>query len=541
MEDIYSLHHDCINELSRIIFQSKISFALSCSLKAIQNCFFLPHCFRPNDNYTQDQISRFTHVKELYLINITKVTNLTMFRNLDSLAVYFYQFEFNIQDHTKLTYFSGYELNSTISKCVNLKILKSYYIKDIESLINLQFLECKFRKINSETFDFSLLSNLKGLDFVYDGKRKKSKISQKVILSSEVKLIYLMAEYVDFSNKLISGNKLIHVELDNVVNAIFSNLKNIEEMSLLSVENIMISHHENSFQNLFTLWTKENTLLKYYNMTNLTFLQIKNCRPNVNLSYLTSLQKLVFKYNTHCDINIVNLTNLTYLYFVNYIYRPSEVKINLPKNIVNLKFEQRKRCMNKTLFREILIETKNMKHLQKLAIRNTSSEEYKLDEINQSYLTKLIVHDCELKTFDHIINLKHLVLAKINGKNINMQSLSNLKKLTLKDSFNFSENELDKLRSLETLRLTGSMENIKFNNMKTITNLILDTYSGKEVQIDRFSKLKILKVQNFESFVALCRKKLPSSLTDVYIKINKESDRDLLRLRMEGINLHFIE
>lgn len=537
MEDIYHFNHDCIHELSRILTDDTILLSLSCSSKSTRSCFFSRDYFICNNNYTNDQISMFTHVKELNLRD--KIIDLNSFRYLERLICGGPIRELNLHDYSKLTYFYDFRSMQCIhfAKLIYLKYLNCYFGNNIENFIYLQSLRCHIKA--SPLFDLSLLFHLTNLDL--ECEIQKESTHQKVNLSSAIKLIRLSAVSIDFSKISLMGDKLTWLDLYKSMNISFSNLIRIRVLLLSPSQNINIFDDGRSFQYLTHLDTDNNTSINFHHLTNLKFLEIKKVDSNVNLSCLTSLEILTFKHTISNNIDLTSLINLKHLNFTNYANINSQ--INLPKNITYLCFEQKKPkkvvCTYEWNTREqiynILKQVENMSNLQKLELIHISLS----DKINNSSLTKLILSKCEFKPCYNFVNVKRIVLEEVNGKEIDMKYLSGLKKLTLKNCSGFTETHFDELKSLENLKLKNFASPINFNNIATLTQFGLYEFS-RNIRIRKLKNLKCLKTDNIDLFFELCKYKLPRSVKDVYIKAGSKYLGDIMKFEMKGVNLHWI-
>lgn len=528
MQEIYIFHHDCIYELSRVVISDKILFSLSCSLKAVENCFFSRNHFAPNNKYTKDQILKYTHVKELNLWNLTRCVDLIPFKYLEKLTFRRSVNELNIYDYFKLTYFDSFrtKLYINLEKCVNLIYLRCHYVENIQNLINLQSLKCTIAIWRSTALDFRLLSHLTRFDLTNDSIQH-----QQIILSSDLKLIILSCLRIDFLNMIINGDKLIELDLYKNLNVSFSNLMRVQNIFIGYCVNVNIFNQEKSFQYLTQMNTDHDISDAFRYMTRLKTLRIEKSFVNIGLSFLTSLEFLLFKHTISNDMNISNLINLTILDFINSADIVPDVR--LPRNIINLSFKQKKYA-NKIQTNNILKQTKYMSNLQILSLTNVSL----LKSINQTSLTKLILIKSEYQSSNNFINLKHLVFHRVNMKKINMKYLSHLKKLILIESAEFNNDHLKELKSLEILKLRHSGNDIKFHYVSTLTYLILYLNSGN-LEIKELKNLKSMKINNDNLFRKLCKDKLPDSLRDVYLKVNKKYCPDMTT--MKNINLHFVK
>lgn len=516
MEDIYCFNQDCIIELSYLIFNDKILLSLSISLKAIRTCFFFRHTLIPT---AQCDISKFTSVQELDLSNTIQLVDFTFFRYLERLTLPRCIHKLNFYNCSKLTYLdcNKDQLDVNFVNCINLKHLKCFYTKNVESLIHLQSLICKFENLNHIILDFSSFCCLTKLHLINNTEY------QKIMIPFSTVLIDLLASHVDFLNRQILGDGLKYLNLRNVQNILFSNLMSVKSIHFDKIKNINISNQGN--------------VLDMYDMTNLTSFDISECDEFENMKLSTSLQRLNMNWNTKNSIDISNLTRLTYLHYSNCCRDDGMHEFSLPKNIVNFHLTNKSTRSSNIQANIITEQICEMKYLQKLYLIKLSFDRSKFDKMNQESVTRLVLFNCKFKSLNNFVNLKHLTCEDTDFHNMNMISFSSLIKLTIKHSKNFDRIYFSELKNLQTLKLINSGQNLNFDNVK-FTNLII--YS-QNVKINQCNNLKRFQIDNSDLFFKLLREGFPLMLKDIYVKLNEQSDRYLSKLYMKNINLHFIE
>lgn len=214
-------------------------------------------------------------------------------------------------------------------------------------------------------------------------------------------------------------------------------------------------------------------------------------------------------------------------------------KLYLPTQIVDFHFGHPYWCSN-TPVSIIFEQISNMKYLQKLRLSQLSFDHNKLNTINRKSLTKLILHRCQFKSLSNFVSLKYLVCEGINFDYIDMKSFSNLTKLKVKNSDTFYRNYFCELKNLQILKLIDSGKGTHFDHTGTFTNLSV-YINSKNIKINECNNLKRFQTNNSDLFFKLLREGFPSSLKDIYIKLNKETDADLSTLLMKDINLHFVK
>lgn len=530
MEDIYYFNNDCINELSKIIIDNKLLFSLSYSCEAVRNCFHFRDHFEINKNHTDQHISKYTHVKKLNVGFLTRFIDLISFKYLENLTFHGLGKELNIYDGSRLTYLDDVrcKVNIDFQKYFNLKYLRCCYAKEIENLIYLQSLRCIISTETSMFLDFSLLSNLIVFDLTNHNKKCRT-----VILSPNIKLIKLSCSKTNFLNVCMIGDKLTWLDLYKSENISFYNLREIQIINIYKVKNVNIRDCENSFEYLTEMDTDNTASFVFHNAINLKILDIRNCNSSIDMSFLTSLETLWLTHNTEYNINLIHLTNLTYLHFKNS--REVVSNIILPTNLVNFCFKHSNRIYRNNMFEtntqihNILKQIQYMPHLQTLHLTNISTS----DTITQTSLTKLKLFQSGYNF--HCLNLKHLIFRKMNMSDVNTKYLSHLKKLTLEELNTFTIQDLKELKSLENLKLVNTGNNVKFDNIDTLTHLVLVMHSGN-IEIKKLTNLKSLTINNNGLFLKLCEYGFPSSVKDIYLMDNKFIDNTLLK----NINLHFV-
>lgn len=551
MEDLYQLNQDCISEFSQIMPHDQMLLSFSCCFKANRKVFFLLHTFVPNNKYKANHIKKFTHVNALDLTNTSKFIRPHFFQNLERLIVSKWNPKAHIHNPSKLTYLKNKNIANDNNGFIpnlkiysNLKHLVHPYTKDIESLIYLQSLHCEFEKKTSNILDFSLLSNLTKLFVRYNVW--DNYICADVAVSEVAKLIELNATNVNFLHKLLDGSQLKYLDLDKVANMLFSNLENIKIMHIKDVD-IKIANEYVSYQYLIDLKIKfENKIsLNFVNMINLKNIEVRNYQPSksMNLSFLTSLERMLFVHNTDADVNIINLTNLTFLNFINCRKDVFDLIMELPTSIVNFYFKNCDRTKSETSVRShnLLTQIERMKNLERLKVHDVSLNKNNLNLISNFSLTKLILDQCAFKDFVNLTNLKHFKLKNIYLDEVNINYLSSLKKITLKSWEYLSENKLNRFYHVEDLKISGNSHKLIFDSMPTLTNLkILNHHDNCGLNVCKLSNLKKLTLDDPDVFWKLCWNKFPSSLEDIYVKIPRNQGGDVQKLLMKDVNIHFI-
>lgn len=549
MEDLYFLNHDCMSEFSHIIVDKIILFRFSCSLKANKQTFVLPRLFIPNNKYQPKDVKKFTRACILDLRNTTKCIRLDYFKNLEKLTISKWNPRSYLHDPMKLTYLhhTGDKDGSVnLDKYKNLKYLNHTFIPEINTLINLQSLTCSLEEKLQYALDFHLLSNLTKLSIKLNIWHDA--VFQHVILFEDSKFIELHAKNIDFLKKQIEGNSLKHLDLHNTNDLSFSNLKSIQLVYFQNISNICILNQDDSYRclTLLKINMDDNVSMNFKSMINLKDLDISHYKSsqNVDLSFLTSLEKLHFEHNTRNNINMIHLTKLTYLHFVNYV--KSDHIIQLPRNIICLFFHEHSKqdeiTVGNTWTYNMLIQIHDIQNLKKLMVYNLSFERNNLNSIKSTSLTKLIIYKGSLCYSDHLTNLKHLVLTEIDINGLSFRHLTSVKILTLKRCTNVIKKKLLEFHNLEDLRFDATNCKLELGNITRLTNLKLYVYNySHDIELEKLYKLKKLSVSNMDAFLKLCANKFPMSLKDIYIKINKKDVRDACKLFMKDINLHFVE
>lgn len=566
MQHNYFFHEDCITESSRIVIDFKILFSLSCCQKSTHQIFFSANVFQPNNEFECEHIYRFKHARIIDLTKTTKYFNLNVFTNLERLIFSEEIKEIDIRDTSKLTYLENisYECNTItsiidIQKCTNFRYLKYDYFEEMETLTNLQFLNCTLHSIYQNTLNFSLLSHLTTLKLIL--KKYGKYIYQNAIISETPQLIELVAENINFCNTFINGNKLKRMNMNDVLYANISRLNRLQTMDLCSNTNVNIIYQRDSFQCLTEVKFhigNQHALLNFRNMTNVKFLDIMRHEQfeYSNLSSLISLEKLIFEHNFEYNIDIRNLTNLTYLDFKNHVSEISNYNISLPKNIICLFY--REECdknddivSDNTWAHKILTQINSLTNLNTLCVEKLLLNQKHWSRFRSNSLTKLTLEQCcfqihisnfasyKNKYFRNLLCLKDFTLDHMNMKNVDTKYLSSVTKLILEDCEFMSTQQMNNFKSLEILILRHIKYTIQFDEMPTLTNLLIRSFE-QIPDVQKLCNLKKLTLSNQRLFLELCMQKFPDSLRDIYVGINKNQENYLSKISVKGVNLHYI-
>lgn len=569
MEYQYYLHQDCIAEISHFINEDDMLISYSCCLKATCKSFIHRNSYIYEINHSAQYLMMFTNVKILDIRNAVSFFQLNHFKNIEKLILSPSISNITVSSPTKLMYLDS---NTSIQICniekyINLKYLILTYSKGLESLIYLQSLSCWFNKNNSDIINLNLLSYLTKLYLI-----STHHTMQCMEISPNVNLIELRTENINFINKLIDGDKLTYLYLDNICNISFSNLKLIRYLHFESTRKVNILNQTDSYYHLSRLClnTKKNMSLNFSNMTNLKHISISNCRicPNMNLSLLTSLESMIFVHNVINNVDIINLTRLTFLHFLNSPYKTAHEAYNahrnschinyniyLPKTIVSFYFEQHGihnsdvKSSGDPWMCKILNQINDMTNLQILRMDKIALASQGIESkiFNNASITKLILNKCELIEFSHLTNLQHFVFDETNlndrqNDNVDTKYLSSLKKLTLKKFSYISATRLKQLKSLEVLKLNFSKYQVESHIVSSLTHLIIyiRTFDETDMKLRKLIRLKSLTLNNIDLFYELCKQKFPRSLKDIYLRIDKTNHGHIPKLLMKDINVHFV-
>lgn len=177
----------------------------------------------------------------------------------------------------------------------------------------------------------------------------------------------------------------------------------------------------------------------------------------------------------------LNCSNLTNIDFLNHFPKLTQIELNecrslglidASKYFSRIKYLEFYDCINITG-----LET--LSQLEKLSLKWVA-EIKSLDLSNLKNLISLDLHYCEqlkrIKKLESLVNLQKLQIFK-EGKNrdmvpLNFASLINLEILSL-DGYSANLTGLDKLKSLNQLRLTGCAKLTDYNFIKNLTNLYI--------------------------------------------------------------------
>lgn len=562
MEDLYYINNDCVSELSYLIINDDISlFELSSVSHHTKSLFFMRHLFQPDQKCTTIKFKKFKYVKFLDISRCHKHTNLKDFKQLERLTLSHNLNKMNFTNHSKLTYLNC-PFNSTfidVLKCINLVQLNICYVKGIEYLIHLNCLTTIYTDNNDDVVDFSALNQLTKLN-VSDRYRHSSRVENKQIIIFNDKLIDLTAEFINFNNQILNSKQIKKLELLKCHNVICSNLYSVETMKLEYLKSFNVIDQDNSYRYLTRLSVDiETNTLQWDNMLSLKNIECKQLYEINVFSTLNSLHDMYYEYRKRYSFDMINLSQVTYLNFGNFLSPEDLHLVKFHRNLKYLKINDfsslnRHRIISKTTTRancwpdSVLNQINNMEYLTKLEMCNIifSDDENKILLLCNTNLLELYLQNSDAGSFDKLKNLTSLTLCCVKIDSINFEPLINLKILTLREcACNNSIWKCNDFVNLEILQLINFNRSVNMQHFPNVIQLKVSMHSGnvRILNLNQLQHLKTIELNSFDIFLKFCKKGFPRSVRDIYISYYYECEimKDLANITLKNINVHFVK
>lgn len=333
-------------------------------------------------------------------------------------------------------YFDYHSIKKHIKKFINLnvivfhlinKIKPKFYHKDVDSIVELRFINCNYVFVPKPKYLNNLtelyLDNTKKIDLLNDIQN----ITRLTVLNIDIRIIK------DFYNMI----KITHL----TVNDPTINFREFTKLKSLTINNTirdyLVLPSSLTYLNLMFLNNTKNIIyLKDIKIMYLT-LNLINEKNIPNLLFINKLTKIKF----------LTLCNSNYEYLLNFIDAFNKIKSITLKNCPNINFNfYSRKLIELKIYNVFTFDLNSIQHLDKLI----SLTFHDVCEINELYLlsnlkiTTLKFINCDDVYYDDLfdnVNLEILIIKNRNPvsirniekfKHLKILMCDNLDKLTLK-------------------------------------------------------------------------------------------------------------